>query len=106
MGRYRVSVKYSIELLSNKSKVIKKFWIHKGVRRKLFLDKQRIGNVKLTDPNKPLENKFTLRQKMLAYFCDGYVPEAFFGIRTATQVKKSFNHRQKNMGNMCFWGII
>ena len=104
MGRYRVSVKYSIELLSNKSKVIKKFWIHKGVRRKLFLDKQRIWNVKLTDTNKPLENKFTLRQKMLPYFCDGYVPKAFFGIRTATQVKKILTIGRKTWVICAFGG--
>ena len=40
-----LAFKYSIELLSDKSKLIKKFWMHKGVRRKLFLDEQRIWNV-------------------------------------------------------------
>ena len=48
-----LAFKYSIELLSDKSKLIKKFWMHKGVRRKLFLDEQRIWNLTFTDPNKP-----------------------------------------------------
>ena len=65
MGRTELAFKYSIELSSNKSKPIKKFWVHKGVRRNLFLDEQRIQNVTLTDPNKPLENKFTVRSKMI-----------------------------------------
>ena len=82
-----LAFKYSIELSSNKSKLIKKFWMHKGVRRNLFLDEQRIWNVTITDPNKPLENKFTVRSKMIGYFRDGFVPKAFFGIRTATQVR-------------------
>ena len=47
MGRYRVNVKYSIELSSDKSKVIKNFWMHKGARRKLYLDEQRIRNITL-----------------------------------------------------------
>ena len=70
--------KYSIKLSSYKSKLIKKLWMHKGMGRKLFLDEQRIWNVTLTDPTKPLENKFTLRSKMLAYFWNDYVPNAFF----------------------------
>ena len=82
-----LAFKYSIELSSNKSKLIKKFWMHKGVRRNLFLDEQIIWNVTITDPNKPLENKFTVRSKMIGYFRDGFVPKAFFGIRTATQVR-------------------
>ena len=82
-----LAFKYSIELSSNKSKLIKKFWMHKGVRRNLFLDEQRIWNVTITDPSKPLENKFTVRSKMIGYFRDGFVPKAFFGIRTATQVR-------------------
>ena len=82
-----LAFKYSIELSSNKSKLIKKFWMHKGVRRNLFLDEQKIWNVTITDPNKPLENKFTVRSKMIGYFRDGFVPKAFFGIRTATQVR-------------------
>ena len=52
--------------------------MHKGMGRKLFLDEQKIWNVTLTDPTKPLENKFTLRSKMLAYFWNDYVPNAFF----------------------------
>ena len=47
MGRYRVNVKYSIELSSDKSKVIRNFWMHKDVRRKLYLDEQRIWNITL-----------------------------------------------------------
>ena len=82
-----LAFKYSIELSSNKSKLIKKFWMHKGVRRNLFLNEQIIWNVTITDPNKPLENKFTVRSKMIGYFRDGFVPKAFFGIRTATQVR-------------------
>ena len=82
-----LAFKYSVELSSNKSKLIKKFWMHKGVRRNLFLDEQRIWNVTITDPSKPLENKFTVRSKMIGYFRDGFVPKAFFGIRTATQVR-------------------
>ena len=65
--------------------------MHKGMGRKLFLDEQRIWNVTLTDPTKPLENKFTLRSKMLAYFWNDYVPNAFFGIRTATQLRNFTN---------------
>ena len=53
--------KCSIELSSNKSKQIKKFWMHKSVRRKLYLDEQRIWNKTITDPSKPLEKKLTLR---------------------------------------------
>ena len=82
-----LAFKYSIELLSDKSKLIKKFWMHKGVRRKLFLDEQRIWNVTLTDASKPLENKFTVRTKMIGYFWNDYVPKAFFGIRTGNLVK-------------------
>ena len=83
-----LAFKYSIKLSSNKSKQLKKFWMHKNVKRKLFLDKQRIWNVTLTDPNKPLENKFTVREKMIEYFWDGFVPKACFGIRRTTRVKK------------------
>ena len=82
-----LAFKHSIELLSDKSKLIEKFWMHKGMGRKLFLDKQRIWNVTLTDPSKPLENKFTVRTKVIGYFWNDYVPKAFFGIRTANQVK-------------------
>ena len=82
-----LAFKYSVKLSSDKSKLIKTFWMHKSTRRKLFLDEQRMWNVTLTDPNKPLENKFTVRSKMIGYFRDGFVPKAFFGIRTATQVR-------------------
>ena len=61
--------------------------MQKGMKRKLVLDEQRIWNVTLTDPSKPLENKFVVRSKMPAYFWNDSVPKAFFGIRTATQVK-------------------
>ena len=56
-----LAFKYSMELQSDRSKLIKKLWMHKGVRRKFFLYKQRIWNITLTDPNKRLENKFTVR---------------------------------------------
>ena len=82
-----LAFKYSVELSSDKSKLIKKFWMQKGMKRKLVLDEQRIWNVTLTDPSKPLENKFVVRSKMPAHFWNDSVPKAFFGIRTATQVK-------------------
>ena len=56
-----LAFKYSVELSSDKSKLIKKFWMQKGVKRKLVLDEQRIWNVTLTDRSKPLENKFVVR---------------------------------------------
>ena len=61
--------------------------MHKGMRRKFFLDELIIWNITLTDTNKPLQNKFTVRSKMIGYFWDDFVPKAFFDIRTATQVK-------------------
>ena len=82
-----LAFKYSVKLSSDKSKLIKTFWMHKSTRRKSFLDEQRMWNVTLTDPNKPLENKFTVRSKMIGYFGDDFVPKASFGIRTETQVK-------------------
>ena len=83
-----LAFKYSVKLSSDKSKLIKTFWMHKSTRRKLFLDEQRMWNVTLTDPNKPLENKFTVREKMIEYYWDGFVPKACFGIRRTTRVKK------------------
>ena len=65
-----LAFKHSIELLNDKSKLIEKFWMHKGMGRKLFLDEQRISNVTVTDPSKPLENKITVRTKMIGYFCN------------------------------------
>ena len=50
-----LAFQYFIELPSDKSKLIKKVWMQKDKRRTLFLDQQRIWNVTLTDPNKPLK---------------------------------------------------
>ena len=63
--------------------------------RKLFLDEQRIWNVTLTDPTKPLENKFTLRSKMLAYFWNDYVPNAFFWHKNSNSIKKFYKHNER-----------
>ena len=41
--------------------------MHKNVRRKVFLDEQRIWNITLTNPNKSLENKFAVRYNSKFY---------------------------------------
>ena len=54
-----LAFQYFIELPRDKSKLIKKVWMQKDMRRTLFLDQQRIWNVTLTDPNKPLKKIYS-----------------------------------------------
>ena len=90
-----LAFKYSVELSSDKSKLIKKFWMQKGMKRKLVLDEQRIWNVTLTDPSKPLENKFVVGSKMPAYFWNDSVPKAFFWHKNSNSSKIFYSHNKR-----------
>ena len=81
--------------------------VHKGVRRKLFLDEQRIWSVTLSSPSKPSENKFTVRSIMLAYFWNDLFPKSFFNTRSPAQVKDFMNlsKRDKNVRYYSEWQV-
>ena len=101
-SRLNILLSYRLIKKTNKENVV-----HKGVRRKLFLDEQRIWSVTLSSPSKPSENKFTVRSIMLAYFWNDLVPKSFFNTRSPAQVKDFMNlsKRDKNVRYYSEWQI-